>query len=108
MPWLLVPGCVNPAAAARASTDNSTDYSQCLLLPSPVCDGASVTSAISDNIGMTANTVQEVVTNMSATQCQYQDCTVGFCGGWDSHDHTVQVSSQSHIHDHPSSMHGTQ
>ena len=108
MPWLLVPGCVNPAAAAWASTDNSKDYSQSLLLLSPICDGASVTSAISDNIGMTANTVQEVVTNLSVTQYQYQDCTVGFCGGWGSHDRIIRVSSQSHIQYHPSSMLGTQ
>ena len=100
-PWPEVPGCVNLVATAPASNTNNTHYSSSF-------NGASMTSGIGAKSGIISCFVQEVETILSATPYQYQDCTVGFCGGWDSHDHTVQVPSQSHIHDHPSSMHGTQ
>ena len=88
-------GCVGPGTAVPVF---HRKLNQCIALPSPYSNLASLTRVPSGN-----NTVQQVV------PCtQYQDCSVGFCGGWDSHDHTIQDSSQSHIQNHPSSMLGTQ
>ena len=96
-PSLECPCCVDPVATTHTSGVCSNKF-QNIDLSHPNPDMASVTSVPSGI--KTVNTLQN-------TQYQYQDCTVGFCGGWDSHNHAVQVSSQSHIHDHPSSMHGT-
>ena len=92
---------MNLVATAPASNTNNTHYSSSF-------NGASMTSGIGAKSGIIASRVQEVETILSATPYQYQDCTVGFCGGWGSHDRIIQVSSQSHIQYHPSSMLGTQ
>ena len=78
------PGCVGPGTTVPVF---HSKLNQCIALPSPNSNLASLTQVPSGN-----NTVQQVV------PCtQYQDCSVGFCGGWDDHDHTIQDSSQSHI-----------
>ena len=91
-PYLESPSQVFPADAALAGTVNSNHRNQCFPLLSPPVNVASVSSVP----GVNVDSVQPVP-DLSDTQYQYQDCTVGFCGGWGSQDHTIQVSSQSHI-----------
>ena len=93
-PCLVSPSCVGPvtAAAAPTSITCSDKPNPSIILSSPSCDMACVTSMSGAN-----NVIDTVYQVVPSNQCQYQDCSVGFCGRCGSHDHTMQVSSQSHI-----------
>ena len=94
-PGLDCPRGVGPVIAAPAS----------VVYP----DVVGVTGVPSVNTSVdTVQLVPEISGTYSHSHSQYQDSTVGFSGVWGGHDRAVQVSSQSHIHNHPSSMHGTQ
>ena len=101
-PGIVGPSCVGPVTTAPTSTVRHGKFCPSSDLSHPDSGMASVTSV--SGVTSVVCTWQQVV---PSTNYQYQDCTVGFCGGWDSHDHIIQVSSQSHIQNHPSSMHGT-
>ena len=101
-PGLEGPSRVSPVTAAPASSVYSSDCNQCFSLS----DVVSVTRVPVASVSVSVDAVH-VLPDLSGTH-QYQDSTVGFCGGWGSHDRIIQVSSQSHIQYHPSSMLGTQ
>ena len=80
-PWLDCPRGVVPAIAAPASS----------VLKCGGCDWWAKCQYFCG--------YQQLVPEISGTQ--YQDSTLGFCGGWGSHDCTIQVPSQSNIYKHP-------
>ena len=81
MPCRDGPGWVKPV---------TTSSQQSMFCPTLCTTSSAVAFATSLSGVTTTNTLQEEV---PSTVCQYQGCTVGFCGRWDSHDHAAQASS---------------